>query len=170
MTGEERYRVIELATTGKMPMKEICQSFGVSRQTLNQAMEKTKQASMTALSPKKPGRKGKSEEQQKIMTLSKQISSLKNDVEHWKTRYDVAHAYIEITRDAVQSYEWNERQTERNRRKRERQRNKKKRHKSAHTIPGTTADAGKPAKLGDISDSGCIGDTVKQFDSMENEE
>ena len=150
MTGEERYRVVEMARKGQTSIGEICETFGVSRQTLSKAIEKANLAAVEALSPKKPGRKGKSEEAQQITTLSKQTSSLEKEVDHWKTRYEVAQAYIEITRDAVTSHERAERQTESNRRKRERQKqSKKKRHSTIGAITGQADSAGPSEQVAD---------------------
>ena len=103
MTGEERYRVVEMARKGERPMTEICRTFGVSRQALSRAMEKASQAAMEALEPKRPGRKGKSAEAQEIETLTKKTTGLEKTVEHWKTRYEVAQAFIDLTREANQS-------------------------------------------------------------------
>jgi hypothetical protein len=44
--GEERYRVLELARKGQMPLKQIGETFGVSRQVLSRAMEKADRASV----------------------------------------------------------------------------------------------------------------------------
>ena len=61
LSGEERYRVVELARKGEVPMRELCRTFGVSRQTLYRAMEAADQASMAALEPKRRGRKPRPE-------------------------------------------------------------------------------------------------------------
>jgi len=50
----------EMAMRGEKPLKEICETFGVSRQALSKAIEKVSQAAMDALEPKKAGRKPKS--------------------------------------------------------------------------------------------------------------
>lgn len=122
MTSEERYRVVEMARKGEKSLTDICETFGVKRQTLTRAMESAEQAAIQALEPKKPGRKGKSEEEKRIMELSKQQSSLEKEVEHWKTRYEVAQTYIDITREEEES---EARRVRRNRRKRERRKQKK---------------------------------------------
>ena len=56
------------------------------------------------------------------MELSKQQSSLEKEVDHWKTRYEVAQAYIDITREEEES---EARRVRRNRRKREKKKQKK---------------------------------------------
>jgi transposase-like protein len=98
MTGQERYRVVEMARRGESPMTEICRTFTVSRQALNRAMEKTSQVAMQSLEPRKPGRKGKSAEAQEITELMRETTVLQKTVKHWKTRYEVAHAFIELMR------------------------------------------------------------------------
>ena len=99
MTGEEKYRVVEMARKGEKPIKEICRTFGVSRQALSKAMEKVSRAAVEALEPKTPGRKAKTEQDQEISILSKRHTSLAKEVNHWKTRYEVAQAFIDLTRE-----------------------------------------------------------------------
>jgi transposase len=99
MTGEERYRVVEMARKGEKPIKEICNTFMVSRQALSKAMEKVSRAAVDALEPKKSGRKAKTEEEQEISILSKESTSLKKELNQWKTRYEVAQAFIDLTRE-----------------------------------------------------------------------
>ena len=99
MTGEERYRVVEMARKGEKPIKEICRTFGVSRQALSKAVEKVSQAAVDALEPKKPGRKAKTEQDEEISILAKQSISLEKEMNHWKTRCEVAQAFIDLTRE-----------------------------------------------------------------------
>jgi len=99
MSGEERYRVVELARSGTVSMSELCESFAVTRQTLSRAMEKAEAAARAALEPGKPGRKGKSEEEERITELSKKRSSLEKEVESWKTRYAVMKKFAELARE-----------------------------------------------------------------------
>ena len=141
LTGEERYRVVELARKGETPIREICEAFGVTRQTLTKAITAAEEAMKATLEPKKPGRKSKSEEALKIIELSKKQSSLEKDVEQWKTRYEVAQAYIDIVHDDQER----EARSERNRRKRERQKSKKKpRSTGRHAARATGSAAGGP--------------------------
>ncbi len=99
MTGEEKYRVVEMARKGEKPIKEISRTFGVSRQALSKAMEKVSRAAVDALGPKKPGRKAKTAQDQEISILSKRGTSLEKELNHWKTRYEVAQAFIDLTRE-----------------------------------------------------------------------
>ena len=154
MTGEERYRVVEMARTGEKSLKELCETFGVSRQTLTRAMEKVAQAAKAALAPKPPGRKGKSEEERKITELSKTQSSLQKEVDHWKTRYEVAKAFIDLTREQEEA----EARTERNRRKRERRRQKKKPRSGAEPAARAAGNDGPEARLEEKPDGGGAGD------------
>ena len=98
MTGEEKYRVVEMARKGEKPIKEICRTFGVSRQALSKAMEKVSQAAVDALEPKKPGKKARTEQDQEISILSRRHTSLEKELSHWKMRYEVAQAFIDLTR------------------------------------------------------------------------
>ena len=70
LSGEERYRVVEMARRLEVPIKEICETFGVSRTTLYRAMDKADEASMQALEPKPRGRKGPTEEQKREAQLT----------------------------------------------------------------------------------------------------
>jgi len=98
MTGEEKYRVVEMARKGEKPIKEICRTFGVSRQALSKAMEKVSRAAVDALEPKKPGKKARTEQDQEISILSRRHTSLEKELSHWKMRYEVAQAFIDLTR------------------------------------------------------------------------
>ena len=129
MTGQERYQVVEMARRGEKSLKEICETFGVSRQALSKAMEKVSQAAMEALEPKKSGRKGKSEEEKKMTELSRRATSLEKDVHHWKTRFEVAKAFIELSREQE---------------RRERMQEKKK--KRLETSKGTSGSDDTPGK------------------------
>lgn len=102
MTGEERFRVVEMARQGERSIVEICRTFEVSRQTLHKAMEQASRAAMKALEPQKPGRKAKSEEQLRIGELEQKTTGLEKEVSHWKTRFEVAQAFIDLTREAEQ--------------------------------------------------------------------
>jgi len=138
MTGPERYRVVEMARRGEKSLKEICETFGVSRQALSKAMEKVSQAAMEALEPKRSGRKGKSQEQKKVTELSQRATSLEKDVHHWKTRFEVAQAFIELSREQE---------------RRERgQGKKKKRCKTSQRTPGSVDRAGKTVRLATVDD------------------
>ena len=98
LSGQERYRVVMLARQGEVTVRELCQSFGVSRQTLYRAMEAADQAAMEALEPKQRGRKPTpvSEVQTKELTASN--ANLQKELDHWKTKYEVAKTFIELER------------------------------------------------------------------------
>lgn len=98
LDGEERYRVVEIARKGEVPISEICKSFGVSRQTLHRATDKADQASMEALEPKKAGRKSKSEAETKLEEAAVQASTLEKELAQWKMKYEVAKTYLDLSR------------------------------------------------------------------------
>ncbi len=99
MTGQERLNVVEMARKGDMPIKEICRTFGVSRQTLNKAMDKAAQAALQALEPKRAGRKARPEQEQEVLGLLKKTKTLEEEIKNWKTRYEVAQAFIDLSRE-----------------------------------------------------------------------
>ena len=123
LSGQERYRVVMLARKGEVAVQELCKSFGVSRQTLYRAMEAADQAAMAALGPKKRGRKPTpvSEVQAKELTASN--ASLQRELEHWKTKYEVAKTFIDHERqlDRQTSSRGGSREKKRRRRKKKMQ-------------------------------------------------
>jgi transposase-like protein len=98
LSGQERYRVVMLARKGEVAVGELCKSFGVSRQTLYRAMEAADQAAMEALEPKKRGRKPTPVSEVQTKELSASNASLQRELEHWKTKYEVAKTFIELER------------------------------------------------------------------------
>lgn len=155
MTGEERYRVVEMARRGEKSLKEICETFGVSRQALSKAMEKVSQAAVETLEPKRSGRKGKSQEQKKVSELSQRATSLEKDVQHWKTRFEVAQAFIDLSREQD---------------RRDRMQGKKK--KRCKTSQGTTRIVprpGKTARLGPVDDGRGTGHPEKESGEVDKE-
>lgn len=136
MTGEERYRIVEMAQKGDQSLAEICRTFEVSRQILHKAMAQVSQAAVEALEPQKPGRKGKSPEQVQIGELQQKTTGLEKEVNHWKTRYEVAQAFIDLSRDMEQK----------------KSRQKKKQRRSAKKVH-STRPASSMAALDDGRDS-----------------
>jgi transposase-like protein len=96
LSGQERYHVVQMAREGKVPIKELCQSFGVSRQTLKTAMDKAEQAAMEALTPKSPGRKGKSKDRAEAEAMKQEKGELQKELDLWKQKYEVAMAFVDI--------------------------------------------------------------------------
>jgi transposase len=96
--GEERYRVLELARKGEMSLKQICETFGVSRQVLNRAMEKADRASVEALEPQKPGKKPKAPQAVEIEQLAARKTDLEKELQHWQKKYEVAKTFLELER------------------------------------------------------------------------
>lgn len=101
LSGEERYRVVQMARKGEVPVQELCTTFGVSRQTLSEAMEKVDQAAMAALEPKVPGRKGPSPEAAALGEAKKATTALAKDLAHWKTKYEIAMTFVELHRKVL---------------------------------------------------------------------
>ena len=163
LNGEERYRIVEMARKGTKPITEICKAFGVTRQTLTKAIATAEAAARTALEPKKSGRKIKSEEEQKITELSKTQSSLEKEVEHWKTRYEVAKDYIDVVHEAEDRNARNQRKSER-----QKQKKKKPRRRTGKSSRASSGAAGGP-KLAVIDGGTDSGDTNPEPESVEEE-
>lgn len=118
MSGEERWRVVELARSGTVPLKELCETFGVTRQTLSRAMEKAEAAAKAALEPGRPGRKGKSEEEELIGELSRKRSSAEREAEQWRMRYEVMKKFADLARERIAEVEGAEPEKKKRRRPR----------------------------------------------------
>ena len=98
LSGEERYRVVQLARKGEVPVQELCRTFGVSRQSLKVAMEKADRAAMEALTPKSPGRKGRSKEEAEADAMRRKKDSLERELDRWKQKYEIAMTFVELHR------------------------------------------------------------------------
>jgi len=96
--GQERYQVVELVRKGKMTIKEICETFGVSRQALSRAMDRADRASVEALETKKPGKKPKGLQEVEIQELAAGKAGLEKELAHWKQKYEVARTFLELQR------------------------------------------------------------------------
>ena len=98
LSGEERYRIVELARKGQVAISELCKTFGVSRQTLYRAMEAADRASAEALSPKKRGRKPKPASEVQRAELEESHAGLHKELDHWKMKYQVARTLLDLER------------------------------------------------------------------------
>jgi len=98
LSGPERYRVLELVRRGETSIRQICQTFGVSRQALSRAMERADRASVEALEPRRRGRKPKTVKEVEAESLAADKASLEQELEHWKQKYEVARTFLELER------------------------------------------------------------------------
>jgi transposase-like protein len=100
LSGEERYRVVELARKGEVPMRELCRTFGVSRQTLYRAMEAADQASMAALEPKRRGRKPRPESEVQREEWEQEKADLQKELARWRQKYEISKTILDLQRKA----------------------------------------------------------------------
>jgi transposase-like protein len=98
LSGEERYRVVEMARKGQLAISELCQTFGVSRQTLYRAMAAADRASAQALELKRRGRKPKPANEVRTTELEAGNAELSKELEHWKTKYQVVRTLLDLER------------------------------------------------------------------------
>ncbi len=98
VSGEERYRVVELARKGQVAISDLCKTFRVSRQTLYRAMEAADRASASAVEPKKRGRKPRPASAARTEELEASNAGLHKQLEHWKTKYQVARTLLDLER------------------------------------------------------------------------
>ena len=137
LSGQERYRVVMLARKGDVKIRQLCQTFGVSRQTLYRALEAADQASMEALEPKKRGRKAIPVSEVQARELTQSNSGLQKELAHWKMKYEVAKTFIDLERQL-------DRQTSSNggREKKLRPRRKRKNGTAQRRVVGRGSTAG----------------------------
>jgi transposase-like protein len=100
LSGEERYRVVELARKGEVSIRELCRTFGVSRQTLHRTIEAADQAAIAALGPKKRGRKPRPASAVKTETLESEKETLAQELDRWRQKYEVAKTILDLQRRA----------------------------------------------------------------------
>ena len=100
LDGEQRYRAIELLRSGKVEIKGLCRTFGVSRQTLYRAAEAADKASVDALTPKPRGRKPQPKSRKQIQDLEQQARTLQKDLERMSQKYEIAQALLDLQRKA----------------------------------------------------------------------
>jgi transposase-like protein len=98
LSGEERYEVVELARKGEITVRELCRTFGVSRQTLYRAMEAVDRASIEALEPKKRGRKPRPQAEVKSEELKQKATRLEREMDRWRQKYEVAKTILDLQR------------------------------------------------------------------------
>ena len=98
LSGEERYRVVELMRKGEVEIKELCRTFGVSRQTLYRALEAADTASVAALTRKRRGRKPTPVAQQKLSEMQTEKRRLQKELQRMSQKYEVAQALLELQR------------------------------------------------------------------------
>jgi hypothetical protein len=70
----------------------------VSRQTLHRAIKAADRASAKALEPKSRGRKRKRASEIRASELEASRVELQKELEHWKTKYQVARAFLDLER------------------------------------------------------------------------
>ncbi len=98
LSGEERYRVVEMARKGQVAISERCETFGVRRQTLYRAMAAADRASAEALELKPRGRKPKPANEVRTTELEAGNAELSKELEHWNTKYQVARTMLGLER------------------------------------------------------------------------
>jgi transposase-like protein len=100
LSGQERYRVVELARKGEVEITQLCQTFGVSRQTLYRALEAADRASVQALTPKRRGRKARGASETKLAEVRAKKAELERALKRMRQKYEVAQALLDLQRKA----------------------------------------------------------------------
>ena len=98
LSGAERLKVVRMAEEGRVPIARLCETFGMSRQTLHRARAKVREAAAAALAPKPRGRKPPPEHEARLSELKRENARLHKDVDQWKTKWEVARAFLELER------------------------------------------------------------------------
>ena len=100
LDGQQKYEIVELARKPGTQVKELCRTFGVSRQTLYRAMEAADKAAIEALSPKPKGRPPVPLSQKEIQVLRIRNKELEQDLKRQKLKNQVAQALLDLQRKA----------------------------------------------------------------------
>jgi len=102
LTGEARWEVIEQARRGEIPVKELCRSLGISRQTLYRAMEAADQAAKEALAPRPPGRRKKPVTETQVESLQQDLADREKELARWRQKYEVTRTLLSLERKLAQ--------------------------------------------------------------------
>jgi len=94
--------VIEVMRKGQVEIKELCKSFGDSRQTLYRALEATDKASVEALTRKRRGRKAQPASEKQVKELQGEKKKLEKDLHRMSQRYEIAQTLLDLQRQAEQ--------------------------------------------------------------------
>jgi transposase len=70
-------------------MTQLCQMFGITRQTLYRAMEAADAAAKEALAPKPPGRKKKPADETEVESLQQELTAKQKELARWQQKYEV---------------------------------------------------------------------------------
>jgi transposase-like protein len=100
LDGQQKYEIVELARKPGTQIQELCQTFGISRQTLYRAMEAADTAAIEALSPKQKGRPRIPPSQKEIQDLQSRNKELEKDLKRQKLKNQVAQALLDLQRKA----------------------------------------------------------------------
>ena len=98
LSGEQRYRVLELLNKGTVEAAELSRRFGVSRQTLYRALAVAQAAGIAALTPRPAGRKPQPQVQQKLTELQTQKKQLEKELQLTRQKCEVAEALLDLQR------------------------------------------------------------------------
>ncbi len=98
MSGEQRYRLLELLNKGAVEVSELSRTFGVSRQSLYRALAMAQAAGIAALTPKPAGRKARPATQQKLTELQAEKKKLERELYLTRQKYEVAEALLDLQR------------------------------------------------------------------------
>jgi len=100
LNGQERYHVVELIRKGKAQIQDLCQTFGVSRQTLHRAVAAADEAAVEALKSKPRGRRPEPATGKQVKNLERENRRLAKDLHQMSQRYEVAKALLDLQRKA----------------------------------------------------------------------
>ena len=98
LDGRQKYEVVELARRRGIAIKELCRTFGISRQTLYRAMDAADKAAIEALSPKPKGRPPVAPSRKEIQDLEQRNKALEQDLKQQKLKSEVAQALLDLQR------------------------------------------------------------------------
>ena len=100
LNGQQKYQVVELARKEETSITELCNTFGISRQTLYRAMDMADTAATEALNPKPKGRPRTPPMEKEIQNFQVQIKELEASLRRQRMKNEIAMALLELHRKA----------------------------------------------------------------------
>ena len=100
LDGQERYQVIDLMRRGKVEIKQLCRSLGVSRQTLHRAAAAADKASIEVLTRKPGGRKRQPASETQLKELQTEKKKLEKQLHRMSQKYEIAQTLLDLQRQA----------------------------------------------------------------------
>ena len=98
LTGAEKWEVILESQRDRVRMRDLCESFGMTRQTLHRCKAAAERAAKSALEPRSPGRKPRPESEKQTEALREELEATRNELDLMRQRYEVTKTLLSLER------------------------------------------------------------------------